>query len=177
MLTTDQLMAIAGISQTLTDKWIDAINSAMENGQITTCLRQSAFLSQVLLESGCFRYVREIWGPTAAQRRYEGREDLGNIYQGDGFKFRGRGLIQVTGRANYEACGQALGINLIDMPELLEQPEYAVASAVWYWNSNGINDIADNDDIKKVTRAVNGGYNGLEERTAYYNKAKEQLGC
>lgn len=177
LLTNVQLIYIAGISVDLADKWVDSLNIAMEQGQINTCLRISAFLSQILVESGSFRYVREIWGPTPAQSRYEGRTDLGNTQPGDGHKFLGRGLIQITGRTNYELCGQALGIDLINHPELLEQPAYAVASAVWYWLSNNINEKADQDNLEKVTKAVNGGLNGFAMRQQFYNAAKQQLFC
>jgi putative chitinase len=177
MISEVQLVMITNIPVELATKWATPINAAMEQGQINTCLREAAFLSQILVESGCFRYVREIWGPTPAQSRYEGRLDLGNTQPGDGHKFLGRGLIQVTGRTNYEACGQALGLDLANHPELLEQPQYAVASAVWYWTVNNINDIADTGDLQKVTKAVNGGLNGYAQRLQYYNNAKAQLFC
>lgn len=177
MISSVQLIMISNISVDLANHWIDALNQGMDQGQINTCLRQSAFLSQILVESGCFKWVREIWGPTAAQSGYEGRADLGNTQPGDGFKYRGRGLIQVTGRSNYASCAQALGINCIDYPELLELPQYAVASAVWYWTSNNINAIADTDNIEKVTKAVNGGLNGFSQRSHYYELAKQNLFC
>lgn len=177
MITAVQLILISNISVPLAEQWIDALNTTCDQYNINTCLRQAAFISQILVESGSFRYVREIWGPTQAQLSYEGRADLGNIYQGDGKRFRGRGLIQITGRNNYQACGQALGLDLTNQPQLLEQPEYAMASAGWYWDSNNINTIADNDDIVGVTRAVNGGLNGYDQRLHFYTEAQKQLFC
>lgn len=147
-----------------------------EEFQIDTVLRQAAFISQIAHESGELRYVREIWGPTAAQRKYEGRRDLGNIYPGDGHRFMGRGLIQVTGRHNYEACGEALGLPLIDSPELLEDPLHATRSAGWYWDWKGINVPADAGDLERVTRLVNGGLNGFDQRLEYYQRALDVLG-
>ena len=178
MISAVQLIFIAPtITVNTANIWIDALNQGMDQGQINTCLRISAFLSQILVESGCFKWVREIWGPTDAQKKYEGRIDLGNTQPGDGFKYRGRGLIQITGRKNYTACAAALGIDCVSYPELLEQPQYAVASAVWYWNANNINFIADTDNIEAVTKAVNGGLNGFPQRSQYYNLAKQQLFC
>lgn len=177
MLSEVQLVMIAGVSVQIATEWTSPLNIAMAQGQINTCLRVSAFLSQVLEESGCFRYVKEIWGPTPAQLRYEGRADLGNVQSGDGEKFLGRGLIQITGRANYRACGHYLNVDLESNPELLEQPLYAVLSAVWYWQSHNINALADVGDIVGVTRLVNGGTNGLDVREKYYAAAKTQLFC
>jgi len=97
--------------------------------------RVAEFLAQIAHESGGFRYTREIWGPTPAQARYEGRADLGNTEKGDGSRYRGRGLIQVTGRANYRACGLALDLPLLDSPEYLERPMIAARSAGWFWQS------------------------------------------
>lgn len=137
--------------------------------------RVAAFIAQIGHESGQLRYVRELWGPTAAQARYEGREDLGNTTPGDGFRFRGRGLIQVTGRANYMECGEALGLDLISQPELLEQPEWAAKSAAWFWSTRGLNGLADAGAFDKITRRINGGRNGLAERLDFYDRAKRVL--
>ena len=94
----------------------------MNHYQIVGLKRVAAFIAQIGHESGQLKYVKEIWGPTAAQARYEGRADLGNTVAGDGSKYRGRGLIQITGRANYKACGEALSLDLTNYPELLEKP-------------------------------------------------------
>lgn len=137
--------------------------------------RVAAFIAQVGHESGQLRYVREIWGPTAQQLTYEGRADLGNTVKGDGSKFRGRGLIQITGRANYSACGEALGLDLVNNPELLEQPQHAAMSAAWFWSTRGLNTLADQGDFAKITRRINGGLTGQDDRHALYEKALKVL--
>ena len=95
--------------------------------------------------------------------------------KGDGFKYRGRGLIQITGRANYAACGEALGLDLVNEPELLEQPQHAAMSAAWFWSSRGLNTLADQGDLLKITKRINGGTNGLADRQALYGKALKVL--
>ncbi|NWC11080.1 glycoside hydrolase family 19 protein, partial [Pseudomonas agarici] len=113
----------------------------------------------------------EIWGPTPAQAGYEGRKDLGNTHPCDGSKYRGRGLIQITGRANYESCGKALGLDLIAAPELLEHPGPACMSAGWFWSARGLNALADAGQFTKITSRINGGQNGAEDRQALYERA------
>ncbi|WP_454833224.1 glycoside hydrolase family 19 protein [Pseudomonas veronii] len=152
-----------------------ALSLAMDRYQINTRLRMAAFIAQVGHESGQFRWLKELWGPTAQQAGYEGRDDLGNTVKGDGSKYRGRGLIQITGRANYAACGEALGLDLINQPELLEHPQYAAMSAAWFWSVNGLNTLADARDLTKITRRINGGLNGLADRQALYDKALKVL--
>ena len=147
------------------------LNQYMHEYRICGAEREAAFLATIILESGSFKYTREI----ASGSAYEGRKDLGNIYKGDGVRFRGRGLIQLTGRSNYERASKALGVDFVSNPELLEQPEWAVKSACWWWASNGLNEIADTGDFRRVTRRVNGGYTHLKEREFYYKKALEIL--
>ena len=147
----------------------------MQRYQIVGRKRVAAFIAQLGHESGQLRYVREIWGPTPAQAKYEGRADLGNTQPGDGSKYRGRGLIQITGRANYAACGEALGLNLITQPELLELPQYDAMSAAWFWKQNGLNDLADRDQFNTVTRRINGGLNGLQDRLEIWSRARAVL--
>lgn len=142
---------------------------------IDTPTRQAAFLAQIGHESGGLHWSVEIWGPTEAQRRYEGRRDLGNVQIGDGFRFRGRGLIQTTGRANYVATGKALGVDLIAKPELLALPELAARSAAWYWKSRNLNALADAGDFERITRKINGGLNGQAERIALWESARGAL--
>jgi putative chitinase len=137
--------------------------------------RVAAFIAQIGHESGQLVYLREIWGPTSAQKGYEGRADLGNTVTGDGFKYRGRGLIQVTGRANYAACGEALGLDLINHPELLEQPQHACMSAAWFWATHGLNTLADADKFETITRRINGGLNGQADRLNLWAKASAVL--
>lgn len=138
--------------------------------------RQAAFLAQVGHESGRLIYVRELWGPTPTQEGYEGRADLGNTQPGDGFRFMGRGLIQITGRANYQTAAAALLLPLIDSPELLEQPGNAAQSAAWFWTSHGLNDLANVGDFNTITKRINGGLNGLQDRLALYALCKSALG-
>ena len=155
--------------------FVPALNTAMVRYQIVGPKRIAAFIAQIGHESGQLVYVREIWGPTAAQIKYEGRADLGNTVPGDGSKYRGRGLIQITGRANYAACGEALGIDLITHPELLEQPQYACLSAAWFWATKGLNTLADAGEFNTITRRINGGLNGLADRLNLWAKAREVL--
>lgn len=152
--------------------FVDPLNAAFEEFGIDTQEQRQRFLAQVAHESGGFVYTREIWGPTPAQTGYEGRKDLGNTEPGDGKRFKGRGLIQVTGRDNYRDCGLALGLPLLDSPELLEQPMPAARSAGWFWQSHGLGNVT---DFEKLTRRINGGTNGLADRYAYLGRAKQAL--
>jgi putative chitinase len=152
------------------------------SGGLTTPLRVAHFMAQAATESGRFRFMREIWGPTDAQRRYEGRADLGNCIAGDGRKFLGRGIFQITGRDNYQRYGQMLGIDLACSPELAEQPFNAVAIACLYWKANGLNEYADRDDVLAVSNGINRGNpkstrtpNGFDDRKAMLVKAKAVL--
>jgi len=157
-------------------EWVGPLNAALREAYITATLEVAHFLAQVLHETGGLRWLEEVWGPTDAQRRYEGRADLGNVLSGDGFLYRGRGLIQLTGRANYERAGVALGVPLAMRPELAAMPEHAARIACWYWNSRGIGKRALADDIEAVTRAINGGTNGLEDRRKWLERTKTALG-
>ncbi|WHT78578.1 glycoside hydrolase family 19 protein [Pseudomonas rhodesiae] len=174
-ITEQQLLQILPNAGRSAGVFIPALNTAMNRYAIVNRLRIAAFIAQVGHESGQLRYVREIWGPTAQQAGYEGRADLGNTVKGDGFKYRGRGLIQITGRANYAACGEALGLDLVNQPELLEQPQHAAMSAAWFWSSRGLNTLADQSDFLKITKRINGGTNGLVDRQALYDKALKVL--
>lgn len=171
VVTADQLKRILPLAGARADTFCAPLNAAMAEFGITTPARQAAFIAQLAHESGQFRYVREI----ASGAAYEGRADLGNTFKGDGARFKGRGLIQVTGRANYKACGAALGLDLVMFPELLEQPMYACRSAAWFWKSRGLNELADAGDQVKITRRINGGTNGLAERLAYFEIARKVI--
>jgi putative chitinase len=134
-------------------------------------------LAQVMHESGGLYYDREVWGPTAAQKRYEGRIDLGNTQKGDGSKYRGYGPIQVTGRANttefYNWCKKR-GLNppnFVEKPELIATSPWAGWSVVWYWETRKLNQYADTNDIEMITRRVNGGLNGYADRLDYYDRS------
>lgn len=155
--------------------WLAPLEAAMREFEIATPERQAAFLAQIGHESGGLHWAVELWGPTAAQMRYEGRSDLGNVRPGDGYKFRGRGLIQTTGRANYALTGAALGVDLLAEPELLSQPVLAARSAAWFWQAHGCNGLADVDAFEQITRRINGGLNGYPERLGLWAQAKEAL--
>jgi putative chitinase len=174
-ITVQQLLQILPNARSQAGVFVPVLNTAMVRYQIVGPKRIAAFIAQIGHESGQLLYVREIWGPTAAQAKYEGRVDLGNTVAGDGSRYRGRGLIQITGRANYAACGEALGIDLITRPELLEQPQYACLSAAWFWATKGLNTFADAGDFDKITRRINGGLNGLADRLNLWAKAQEVL--
>lgn len=177
LVTAEQLLKIAGTHE-LEDRiraFTPGVNATFAKFQINTPLRMAHFLAQVMHESGGFRYLREIWGPTDWQIAYEGREDLGNTQPGDGERFMGRGLIQLTGRANYAEFSDAVGMDFVSHPELVEQPPYAVLVAGWYWDSRNINGPADRDDLEEVTYRINGGTLGLEDRAAYLDQAKAVL--
>lgn len=148
------------------------LSDAMLEFGISTPQQQSAFLAQVCHESGSLKYTLEL----ASGSAYEGRADLGNTRPGDGVKYRGRGLIQVTGRANYLACGKALGLDLLSHPELLEQPIVAARSAAWFWQSNNLNALADADKFGTLTKKINGGFNGLDDRLSHWLRARKVFG-
>ena len=170
-MTFDQLLKIMPNARAKAGIFLPALNASMLEFGINTPLRQASFLAQLAHESGQLLYVREL----ASGAAYEGRTDLGNTQPGDGVRFRGRGLIQVTGRANYAACGKALGLDLLGKPALLEQTCNACRSAGWFWQSHGLNALADAGDQVAVTRRINGGTNGLAERLAYFKVAQRVL--
>lgn len=139
-LTDEQLKKIYPAStQANRDKYLPYINKYADIYNVNTPDRMAAFLAQVGHESGQLKYAEEI----ASGAAYEGRKDLGNIQKGDGVRYKGRGLIQITGRANYTALSKDLGIDFVSNPKLLQDPEYAVLSAFWYWNKHKLNDLAD----------------------------------
>jgi len=166
-----QLLAIMPLARSRAAAFLAPLNAAMVEFGITTPARQASFLSQVGHESGQLLYVREL----ASGQAYEGRADLGNTQRGDGVRFRGRGLLQVTGRTNYAACGKALGLDLLAQPDLIEQTVNACRSAGWFWQTRGLNALADAGDQERVTRRINGGVNGLAERLALYQAARKVL--
>lgn len=174
-ITTQQLLQILPNAGQSAGVFVSVLNSAMNRYQIVGPKRVAAFIAQIGHESGQLKYVKEIWGPTKVQARYEGRADLGNTQPGDGSKFRGRGLIQITGRANYKACGEALALDLVNHPELLEKPQHACMSAAWFWASRGLNTLADAGEITKISKRINGGLNGLADRQALYDTALRVL--
>ena len=194
-MNIDQLTALG-----IDPKWLDPLNLTFDKYSINTSLRQAAFIGQCQHESNNFRSLEENLHYSAdglmrtwpsrfpsrdvaeqfaqnpekiANKVYAGR--LGNTEEGDGWAFHGRGIIQLTGRDLYTACGAALGFSFIDSPELLVQPKYAALSAGWYWNKKGLNDLADKRDYPEMTKRINGGLLGLADRIAKIDAAKEIL--
>lgn len=180
-LTEKTLLQIFPNARQHAGVFVPALNAAMARWEIDTPRRAAAFLAQIGHESGQLRYVKEL-----GNDRYLARYDtgtlalrLGNTPQadGDGQKYCGRGLIQVTGYNNYRACSMALFSDerLLASPQLLEQPRWAAESAAWFWHSRGLNSLADRDDFNRITRHINGGLNGLEDRLKLWARAREVL--
>jgi putative chitinase len=209
MLTADTLRAVFP-GCLAPDAWAQALAPAMERYEINTVPRTCAFLAQTGFESSQFNRLVEslyyksaarlmkVWPkrfPTeaAAQPYVADEERLGNfVYanrlgngdaaSGDGYLFRGRGIIQITGRSNYAAAGKVLGLDLVAHPELLIDPRNAAMSAAWFWKSRGLNELADDrtddndlEDFRKITFLINGGYQGLAERVAAYDGIQANL--
>lgn len=180
MITIDQLRAVMPHARKRAEVFIDPLNRAMAEFEINTPARQAAFLAQIAHESGSLRYVREL----ASGAAYDtGRlaERLGNTPEDDddGERYRGRGLIQITGTANYSACSTALfgeSQHLLDHPELLELPDLAAMSAGWFWKTRGLNELADAGDFLRITKRINGGINGMDDRLTHYARAQAVLG-
>src|ERR1051326_2061819 len=157
------------------------LNDAMLEQDVTSKPRRCAFLSQLAHESAQLRYMEEI----ASGAAYEGRADLGNTQPGDGKRYKGRGPIQLTGRANYRNFGRLLGLDLENNPELAAKPENAFRIAALFWKLKGLNQLADRLTMKgdnadrailtKITERINGGHNGLAERINYFRVAKQVL--
>lgn len=181
-LDADILAAAIGCQRSRAAVFVGPLDTACARYAIDRPTRMAMFLSQVGHETASLQYVREVWGPTDAQLRYEGRADLGNTETGDGFRFRGRGLIQTTGRANYRHLRDRLrkgGYRCPDFeqePERLEEPQWAALSAADYWDMRRCNEAADAGNFELVTRLVNGGTNGIEDRINRWERAKRVLG-
>lgn len=205
LITLDQLKQITNIKDdNKLNLLFSGLNESCIKYSINTKLRLTHFLAQIMVESEGFTAVIENLNYSAkallttfpthftaaeaqtyqrqpekiANRAYGNRMGNGNEASGDGWKYRGAGFIQITGKSNFIAVGKSLGIDLINHPELLQQPNYAILSAGWYWNDRGINAIADKsgDDVSKVTKVVNGGLNGENDRVANYIKINKILG-
>lgn len=174
ILTKESLKkAMPQITDKNVEKYFLYLSITAPNLGIDTPLRMAHFLAQIGHETFSFLYYREI----ASGAAYEGRKDLGNTQKGDGVKFKGRGCIQITGRANYKECSLSIfgDTRLVDFPELLELPENGIKSACWFWNKNNLNILADKDDIYKISRKINGGTNGLTDRIKRLGLAKKAL--
>lgn len=178
MITEQQIKQMMPRAGNRLNPHLPYIGPALEEGKIDTPKRIAAFMAQMAHESGEYKWMAETWGPTPDQLGYEGAVRLGNTQPGDGYKFRGRGPIQITGRDGYTRCAAAMGLDLIDHPELLMLPENATRSAVWFWNDKvgGLSPIADQDWFRLISRLVNGGYNGLEDRIVYWRRNRDILG-
>jgi len=180
-ITEEQLQQILPNAGRKAGVFVPGLNATMSKYAIITRLRMAAFLAQTGHESGQLRYVRELGNDKYLAKYDAGRlaQRLGNTPEadGDGQKYRGRGLIHVTGRANYEACSEALfgDARLLATPELLEHPIYAAMSAGWYWHKHGLNSLADRGEFLAITKRINGGTNGLEDREALYARALQVL--
>lgn len=154
------------------DGFADALPELCERFDINTTDRQAHFIAQCAHESDGFATTKEY----ASGAAYEGRKDLGNTHKGDGVRYKGRGLIQLTGRANYTAAGKALHAPYVEQPELVERFPAAADVSGWFWGTHKLNQHADKNDVKTVTKIINGGYNGLDSRTAYLGYTKAALG-
>lgn len=173
-ITDAQLQAI--MTQCAHPEYLDYINSALVEGEIGTCARQSAFLAQVAHESGQLKYMEEL----ASGEEYENRTDLGNAQPGYGKKYKGCGPLQLTGRANYRAAGQALGLDLENNPDQVATPAVGFRTSVWFWGNRGLNALADQNTLtafRQITREINGGTNGQADREMLWTRAKTTLGC
>lgn len=169
-ITSEQLCAVmpyAGLSRARI--YAPIIERECARYGIDTPLRVAHFIAQIAHESGSLRYTEEI----ASGKAYEGRADLGNTHAGDGVRFKGRGLIQLTGRANYTDYSAEVGFDYVAHPERLSQPEDAVRVSAWFWADRGLNAYADRDEVMAITRRINGGYNGLAEREEFLKRAKK----
>src|SRR5471032_2875959 len=180
-ITLSQLVQILPGARPVAGLFLSALNTAMSRFQIGQPKRIAAFLAQVGHESGELRYVREL-----GSDQYLSKYDTGPLAirlgntpdaDGDGQLYRGRGLIQITGRSNYLQC--SLGLfgdeRLLQQPELLEQPQWAAESAAWFWEQQGLNALADADQFNSITRKINGGLNGLEDRLQIWARARAVL--
>ncbi|WP_280261942.1 glycoside hydrolase family 19 protein [Nocardia wallacei] len=178
-ITAEQLVAIMpDLPLDRAQEYLPALNTAMAEGQITTPPRQAAFLAQLAHESCQLRYFEELGDDDYFSQYDPGQPNTaaGNTEPGDGPRYHGRGPIQLTGRANYRAAGEALGLDLEGNPELAAAPDVGFRIAQWYWTSRDINALADMGDFAAVTQAVNGGYNGLAAREEYFRRALAVLG-
>ncbi len=171
-LTDNALLAIMAKGQAATIRtYLVLLKAAFPKYEINTPLRIAHFLAQVGHESLSFLYTQEL----ASGKAYEGRKDLGNIQKGDGVRFKGRGLIQLTGRDNYAQYGKSIGKDLLVLGNeqiISTTPKYALDVSLWFWNKRKLNTFADADNLKAITRRINGGYNGLTDRQAYLERSK-----
>lgn len=155
------------------ERYFEPLKAGMVKYGITTPLQMAHYIAQLGHESMSFLYTEEL----ASGAAYEGRKDLGNKLAGDGRRFKGRGLVQLTGRANYTAYSKFTGIDYLSDPTVLSSdPMVAVDVSCWFWTDRGLAALAERDDVKAVTKRINGGYNGLDDRMQNLRRAKAVLG-
>lgn len=177
MISIEKLAKAIGTTVKRIEPFYEWLELYMDLFKINTPLREAAFLAQIAHESGRFYLSEEI----ASGVRYDTGSlavKLGNTPQadGDGQRYKGRGLIQLTGKANYQRISKDLGVDFLNMPQLLKEPEYAVLSACWYWDTRDLNTLADMRDFRMITKKINGGYNGMEDREKLYNSLLKNYG-
>jgi putative chitinase len=176
-VTREQIIQIMPNAEKYVDKYLVYINGYSELFKIETPIRMAHFLSQVAHESNELMYTKELGNKNYFVKYDHGqlKQLLGNLKDGDGYKYRGRGLIQITGRANYQAYQDSKYCrgNIMDEPQLLEQPLGAVKSAMWWWWKHDLNKLADKDNFTAITKTINGGTNGLESRRKFLVRAKK----
>lgn len=172
-ITPEFLRTVAGapVSKTVTDGLVEFLPEYLERYELNTQLELAHFLAQAAHESDHFRTLQEY----ASGSAYEGRRDLGNVYPGDGRRYKGRGIFQLTGRANYTTMSKKLGVDLVNNPGLAATPEISVQTALEYWKSRNLSKWAKEDNVEQVTKLINGGYNGLKERRIHLQKAKRAI--
>ncbi|WP_186183324.1 glycoside hydrolase family 19 protein [Burkholderia gladioli] len=186
-MTPDILASALQIPLERAKPWADPLTAAMALYAIDSAARQAAFLAQCGHECGRFLWLREIWGPTAAQRAYEPPADkareLGNTQPGDGFRYRGGGMLQITGRYNFRVMGQKIGIDLEGDPDQISQPSVAVLASAQFWSDHALSAFADAGDFLSISRAINLGNprstatpNGMADRQALWDSCKAALG-
>ncbi len=175
MITKKQLISIyKEAPASFIDKFLSPLNQVLDEFEINTPQRIQMFLAQIGHESGQLRYVKEL----ASGEAYEGRRDLGNTSPGDGVLYKGRGLIQITGKHNYVQCSLGLGLPLVENPQLLEEPLNAARSAGWFWRKKNLNSLADMGKFREMSYRINGGKepkdpNGWADRLKLYHRACE----
>jgi putative chitinase len=172
MITKQLLKQIAPNSkEEIIGPLVGYLNLHMPKYEVNTYLRVCHFLAQAAHEAASFRTLREF----ASGAAYEGRKDLGNIRPGDGVRYKGRGIFQLTGRANYRTIGAKISMDLENNPELAESPEVSVLTALEYWKSRNLNKWADEDNVERITRLINGGLNGFDDRKKYLARCKQVI--
>jgi len=201
LISAPQLAAALGIAMERAQLWVDALNDAMERFQINTPERAAAFIAQIGYESELLTRLSENLNYSAeglletfsthftaeeaqqyqhkpiaiANRVYANRHGNGDEASGDGWRYRGGGLPQLTFKDNYRACGEAIGIDLIAKPDALNLPQNAALAGAWFWQTHGCNALADAGEFYQITKAINGGLNGLDGRLALWDSAKAAL--